>query len=272
MNKIVLGVTQVSDFECPRRAILALLLTRAGLTQDITPSKAMLQGNILHNITQDLFRYYFDYVQYFVFRKNDSLNDALERSLDFLMDGWRELLVSQSHDGLNRNSRLLAIQGAEDQLHNLANIARHAVFQKEESLDSYVVSNEYRVVSNIDDIVILRGRIDLLLYQDNKLKVIEIKTGSERSSDYIQVQLYGDMLSEVYHDQDITMELWYPKSNRISPVTHSGGKTLEILKNRLKLGSSITSIDNLPSRRVENRYICNWCNQCNYLDLLFNQL
>lgn len=270
MNKTIIGVTQVSDFDCPRRTVLALLLARAGLTPEPAPTKAMLQGTILHNITQNLFRYYFDYVRYFVYRRNDSLDDALEKSLDFLMDSWRELLISQPYDGLNRNSKLLAIQDAEDQIHNLASIAKSAVFQKDDCLESYVVSNEYRVITDIDDIAILRGRIDLLLYQENRLKIVEIKTGSERNSDDIQVQLYGDMLSDFYNKEDISLEIWYPKSNNKTSITHSGGKTLEILKNRLRSANNITSINDLPPRRVENRYICDWCNQCKYLDLLFS--
>jgi len=270
VRRIRLGVTRVSDFECPRRPILAALLTQAGLTEEIAMSPAMLQGLMLHSILQSTFHRYFDYVKFFCMRKGLPVAESIEKTCEFLLQPLIGLTTSHAFADLGKKSIVNAISKTEDMLHNLGEVAATAVWTDGHEIESLAVSDEYELVVDLTDSIMLTGSVDFLLYRQNKLVVVELKTGEEYPSDVCQLQIYGDMMAVSHDWHSLELELWYPKRRTVRRVEHPRGAALAYLKGALGNIPNIQSRNDLPPETAQSRN-CTYCGFCDKIDFLFDR-
>ncbi len=266
MKRVRLGVTSVTDFSCPRRIILSALLTAAGKKAEFRQSSAALKGRILHYILQHTFRWNFDHVRHF---HHSGLSDveSLESAMQSTLESWKNILTTTGYKNLDRQSILDALTSAEDDIFSLSMVSQGALQTTESSIESLAVSDEYNVTHKVNDYIMLVGKVDLLLYRDNTLVVVELKTGRKYDTDEWQLQLYGDMIALNHgSSEDIKLELWYPKIKKVIQVEHSNGACLKDLEQILSNVNEIKLEEDLP--RAKTGW-CGFCNLCEQVDALF---
>ena len=83
-RSIRLGVTSVNEFNCERRTILQILLAEQDIHPPFSPNKYVYAGNFLHLILQRIFLKNFSNVEYFYYRKEKSVYEALLLSMKIL--------------------------------------------------------------------------------------------------------------------------------------------------------------------------------------------
>jgi CRISPR/Cas system-associated exonuclease Cas4 (RecB family) len=266
MKRVRLGVTDVTDFSCPRRIVLSTLLAASGKKSEFTQSSAALKGKILHQVIQHTFRWNFDYVKHF-YHSGLSEVESLENAMQSTLESWKNILISMRFKNLDRQSILDAITSAEDDIFSLSKVSQGAIYKTESSIESLVVSDEYNVVHEVNNYITLVGKVDLLLYRNSKLVVVELKTGRKYDTDSWQIQLYGDMIALNHgSSSDIEMELWYPQSKKVIPITHTNGVVLQQLTTMLSNIQSIESEQDLPSPKTG---VCGYCNLCERIEDIF---
>jgi len=266
VKRIRLGVTDITDFSCPRRIILSTLLTAADKKSEFRQSSAALKGKILHQVLQNTFRWNFSHVQHFYHRGLTEV-EALERAMQSTFDSWKSILTSMKYKNMDRQSILESLTSAEDDIFSLSKVSKGAVHKTAFSLESLAVSDEYNITHELNNYITIVGKVDLVLYRDNKLVVVELKTGRKYDTDEWQLQLYGDMIAFNHgSSNDIELELWYPQSKKVILVDPSNGARLKELTQILSHIQSIKSTNDLPDPK---RGWCGFCDLCEHADDLF---
>lgn len=266
MKRIRLRVTDVIDFSCPRRIILSALLTAADKKSEFRQSSATLKGKILHHVLQNTFRWNFSHVQHF-YHCGLTEVEALERAMQSTFDSWKNILTSMKYKNMDRQSILEGLTSAEDELFSLSTVSKGAVHKTESSIESLAVSDEYSITHELNEYITIMGKVDLVLYRNNKLVIVELKTGREYDTDKWQLQLYGDMIALNHgSSSDIELELWYPNTKRVTQVSHSNGSRLQELAQILADTQFVASEGDLP---YPKRGWCGYCDLCERVDDLF---
>jgi len=80
-------------------------------------------------------------------------------------------------------------------------------------IKTLLIDDELTIHFNFNKNVLLTGKIDLVLYDSNKLYLVELKTGNKYDSDRSQILLYGEIIRSKYPNIDIELQLWYQKKN-----------------------------------------------------------
>jgi hypothetical protein len=87
------------------------------------------------------------------------------------------------------------------------------------------------------------GKIDLLIFQAEKIFVIDLKTGRENNNDKLQVQLYAEMLQNNFPDKEIITQLWYISKENSYRVTID--RLYPILPEILSVITELSEIDSV---------------------------
>jgi len=284
---IKIGVTEVNDFNC-RRKIPLLFWVKKKKIELIKPTKwrySMIMGRLLHIIIQDTFKKSFDKILFNLVRKKLSKKDAIyyvfKEKLYEISSLLQELELKYENTDtlLETYTAQEIIELIEPQLESLAEISQKLIqLNNKGNYYSTLIDNELTIKEKLGYNIYLRGKIDMISYDNSSITLIELKTGkNEYESHSKQLEIYGE-LSRKYFPENIklNLELWYshPENLRrspIKPILLTEYENLDYLKSQIYLSINLNRKNINQIEKYVNYMGCQFCGQmCNRLDEILN--
>ncbi|MFW9997393.1 MAG: PD-(D/E)XK nuclease family protein [Candidatus Odinarchaeota archaeon] len=262
---VKISVTQVCDYECPRKIPLTIYSTKVGFKKKFDLNAKAFAGNILHFVLQETFIRKFSYVEYF-FPREKSAVEAIYCAFDVILKNLVDFYSLEPY--FNKNQEIIdeGFKIAEEKLWNLANLSTTLIEEKNDRIISKVLKDEFSVFSMLNKNVLLTGKVDLIAIEKDHLRIIELKTGNIYEKDRNQSQIYGELMKQSFPTQQFKLEIWYTDPDRSSwqivPVTISDHSNL--LKNvntQIDIASSIETESSLPPKTSQT-FRCRFCKLC----------
>jgi CRISPR/Cas system-associated exonuclease Cas4 (RecB family) len=260
-----LRVSSLIGLDCPRRVVGYLLQQKFGIEETIPFNGYILAGDIIHKIIQSVLLddEPINLVRYNYSRLGYDLRDSIITVMMELLGDWEAMITSEYFpNSMNTYDISIALDRVEKQVPHMADFSSALVSLEDGLIKPHGLADEY-IVQTVIGNSILVGHIDIVALVDGKLKLIEIKTGSEKKMDSIQLMLYGEIFKSAGTIDNVTMEIWYTKTGKTKCIKPSDGKLLDVVRNYIENIDSYT-MENIPAPNN----IAEDCNYCKYCDLI----
>ena len=286
---IKIGVTEVNDFNC-RRKIPLLFWVKKKKIELIKPTKwrySMIMGRLLHIIIQDTFKKSFDKILFNLVRKKLSKKDAIyyvfKEKLYEISSLLQELELKYENTDtlLETYTAQEIIELIEPQLESLAEISQKLIqLNNKGNYYSTLIDNELTIKEKLGYNIYLRGKIDMISYDNSSITLIELKTGkNEYESHSKQLEIYGELSRKFFPENiKLNLELWYshpenPIRSPIKPIFLTEYENLDYLKSQIYLSKNLDRKNINQIEQYVNYMGCQFCGQmCSRLDEILNSL
>jgi len=268
------------DDKCERKPYMAVLLRINNLEKYFQEKHWIFIGKFLHEILQSTFSYNYSLVEYFYYKKNLKVGEALLNTMNLLKQRYIELLNEE-----NENYPWFENYSMQGDIKEALNTGIPILAKLSETLIdimdngmiiSNVIGTEYKIDLQINNRYSLIGKIDILAWKENrkKIRVIELKTGRKSIRDKSQVLTYAEIIRKERKDLEVIPELWYVKQNKrckiIYPELSDENKEIERIKNVITIAEQVKTEKDLPPMS-ENDFLCReFCRMCiQHIDTIF---
>ncbi len=284
---IKIGVTEVNDFNC-RRKIPLLFWVKKKKIELIKPTKwrySMIMGRLLHIIIQDTFKKSFDKILFNLVRKKLSKKDAIyyvfKEKLYEISSLLQELELKYENTDtlLETYTAQEIIELIEPQLESLAEISQKLIqLNNKGNYYSTLIDNELTIKEKLGYNIYLRGKIDMISYDNSSITLIELKTGkNEYESHSKQLEIYGELSRKIFPENiKLNLELWYShpanlRRNPIKPILLTEYENLDYLKSQIYLSINLNRKNINQIEKYVNYMGCQFCGKiCSRLDEILN--
>lgn len=281
-----LGISSLSDISCKRKRSCYVLSRKKGIDINEFDNREMFNtfaqlGKTIHLIIQLTLKNYSNYIEYLYFRKKFPLKQAIEKTAEKLFKYFSFLLEKRLElDDISETNYIEILNEFRNQNKCFSSkLDKFLILNdKKQKIETKIIDNEFGVSYEILPGILLTGKIDLVSFdkQEIKLEIIEIKTGkTTRIADHRrQLKLYKEIFEK---NQDVNINIWLwntkigAKENHycsISPVKTTRRSELDKIKEFIRTTLTIKNQNDLDPEL--NRYFagekCAYCLYCKNLN------
>ncbi|MHA1347210.1 MAG: PD-(D/E)XK nuclease family protein [Candidatus Heimdallarchaeaceae archaeon] len=276
-----IDITDVAeDDKCDRKPHMAVLLRLNNLKKYFEEEYWVFTGKFLHEILQSTFSFDYSLVEYYYYRHSLSVGDAILSTMNQLKQRWIEILYekNENYPWFNNYTMQGKIKEAlKAGIPILARLSETLIDVLENGkIVSNVIGTEYKVDLALTKRYSLVGRIDLLVWGENreKIRVIELKTGSKYLTDESQVLTYAEIIRRERPDLVVIPELWYTKGNMRCKIKYpkltDKNKELKRIRKVITVAERAKTEEDIPPM-TDNDFKCReFCRMClDHMDTIF---
>lgn len=284
-----LGISSLSDIKCKRKRSCYVLSRRKGIDINELDNKERFStfaelGKIVHLIIQLILKNYTQDIEYLYFRKKNSLKQAIEKTAEKIFKYFIFILEKRLDLGdiISETNYIDILNEFKNQNKCFSSqLSKFLILNdKEKKIETIVIDDEFDVSYEILPGILLAGKIDLVSFnrQELKLEFIEIKTGkTSRIADHRrQLKLYKEIFEK---NQNVEVRIWLwntklgAKENHyctLSPVKTTKISELNKIKKYLRTTININNQNDLDPElnKLYAGEICKYCIYCKKLNTI----
>lgn len=273
-----LGISSISDISCKRKRALYILSRKKKMFFSDVYNIYGYIGNILHFTIQQVLKNKISQIEYFFFRENLDIEESIDRVLRKALNYSYFIVNHKVKCGFLTNSDLNEIKSRiSNQIESISSeLPKLLIIDSiNKKIKTKVIDDEFTVIYEIVDGVLLTGKIDLLCYDEveNHLEFYEIKTGklSSRTDANRQLKLYREiyLASKIRrNDHKIRLQLWSTNpgekeyQGKIKNLRFDKRSELDKVKKAIVEYQKIQTRENLPPKIYINENTQKICDNC----------